>query len=155
MLLLNRRFTSVNLHLAKKLHHRLFTDLLIWLCYLHLWYLVLLIPLFSLHEKWLYSQLFWSLFSVIRNRITPNTDTFHGVTMNYLTQNNILYRYKSRFRKNDSRDTFLSCFSDKILTGISSGLLTAITLINLQKVFDTINHHILLKKYLLFNVPII
>ena len=90
----------------------------------------------------------------IRNRITPNTDTFHGVTMNYLTQNNILYRYKSRFRKNDSRDTFLSCFSDKILTGISSGLLTAITLINLQKVFDTINHHILLKKYLLFNVPI-
>ena len=91
----------------------------------------------------------------IPNRITPNTDTLHEVTMNYLTGNSILYRYQSGFYKNDPWDTFLWCFPDKILTGISSGLLTGITLINLQKVFDTINHHILLKKHLLFNVSII
>ena len=70
--------------------------------------------------------------------------------MEYLTDNNILDKYQSRFRKNYSIDTSLSYLTDKILagfdSGFDSGLLTGIILIDLQKAFDTINHQILLRK---------
>ena len=45
-------------------------------------------------------------------------------TMEYLTDNKILYRCQSGFRKNHSTDTCLSYLTDKILTGFDSGLLT-------------------------------
>ena len=67
-------------------------------------------------------------------------------TMEYFTDNKILYRYQSGFRKNHSTDTCLLYLTDKILTGFDSGLLTGMILIDLQKAFDTINHDILLKK---------
>ena len=70
----------------------------------------------------------------------------HDQTMNYLTENTVLYRYQSGFRKNHSTDTSLAYLTDKILTGFDSGLLTGMILIDLQKAFDTINHDILLKK---------
>ena len=66
--------------------------------------------------------------------------------MNYLTENNIFYRYQSGFRKNHSTDTSLSYLTNKILTGSDPGLLTVMTLIDLQRPLDTINHEILLKK---------
>ena len=66
--------------------------------------------------------------------------------MNYLTENNVLYRYQSGFCKNHSTDTSLAYLTDKILTGIDSGLFTGMILRDLQKAFDTINHDILLKK---------
>ena len=66
--------------------------------------------------------------------------------MKYLTDNEILYRYQSGFRKNHSTDTCLSYLTDKKLTGFDSGLLTWMILIYLQKALDTINHDILLKK---------
>ena len=70
----------------------------------------------------------------------------HDKTMNYLTNNNVRYRYESGFRKKHSTDTSLAYLTDKILTGFDSGLLTRMILIDLQKAFDTINHDILLKK---------
>ena len=70
----------------------------------------------------------------------------HDQTMEYLTDNNIIYKYQSGFRKNHSTDTSLSYLTDKILTGFDSGLLTGMILIDLQKAFDTINHDILLRK---------
>ena len=70
----------------------------------------------------------------------------HDQTMEYLTDNKILYRYQSGFRKNHSTDTCLSYLTDKILTGFDSGLLTGKIFIDLQKTFDTINNDILLKK---------
>ena len=72
----------------------------------------------------------------------------HDQTMNYLTENNVIYRYQSGFCKNHSTDTFLAYLTDKILTGFDSGLLTGMILIDLQKAFDTINHDILLQIYL-------
>ena len=66
--------------------------------------------------------------------------------MNYLTENTVLYRYQSGFRKNHSTDTSLAYLMDKILTGFDSSLLTGMILIDLQKAFGTINHDILLKK---------
>ena len=66
--------------------------------------------------------------------------------MNYLTDNSILYRHQSGFYKNHSTDTSLAYLMDNILTGFDSGLLTRVSLIDLQKAFDTINHDILLRK---------
>ena len=70
----------------------------------------------------------------------------HNQIMNYLMENNVLYRNQSEFYKNHSKDTSLAHLTDKILTGFDSGLLIRLTLINLQKAFDTRNHDILLKK---------
>ena len=65
--------------------------------------------------------------------------------MNYLMQNNILYRFQSGFCKNHSTNTSLSFLMDKILTAFDSGLYTEMILIDLQKAFDRINHDILKK----------
>ena len=70
----------------------------------------------------------------------------HDKTMEYLTDNNILYKYQFGFRKNHLTDTSLSYLTDKILTVFDYGLLTGMILIDLQKAFNTINHDILLRK---------
>ena len=70
----------------------------------------------------------------------------HDENMKYLTDNNILYKYQSGFRKNYSTDTSLSYFTNRTLTGFDSDLLTGMILIDLRKDFNTINHDILLKK---------
>ena len=67
-------------------------------------------------------------------------------TEELLSLNKILYDYHSGFRKNHSTDTCLSFLNEKILKDFDDGLVTGMILINLQKVFDTINHDILLKK---------
>ena len=59
----------------------------------------------------------------------------HDQTMEYLTDNNIHYKYQSGFRKNHSTDTSLLYLTNKILTGFDSGLLTGMILIDLHKTF--------------------
>ena len=65
---------------------------------------------------------------------------------NFLLQNNILYKFQSGFRKNHSTDLCLSFLNDKILKGFDKELFTGMISIDLQKVYDTINHEILLGK---------
>ena len=48
----------------------------------------------TLRKKYPYSKLFWSAFSRIRTRISPNTDTFHAVRMK-----GVIQRYLKIFRK--------------------------------------------------------
>ena len=62
----------------------------------------------------------------------------HDQTMEYLTDNNILYKYQSGFLR------YFTFLTDKILTSFESALMTGMILIDLQKAFDTINHNILL-----------
>ena len=64
----------------------------------------------------------------------------------FLLQNNILYDYQSRFRKNHSTHLCLSFLNDKIPKGFDKGLFTGMILIDLQKAFDKINHEVLLGK---------
>ena len=66
--------------------------------------------------------------------------------MNFLSDNNVLYKYQSGFRKFNSTDTCLSYLRGKITKGFDSGLLTGMVLIDLQKAFDTIDYNILTKK---------
>ena len=67
----------------------------------------------------------------------------HNQTQNFSDTNMILYNYQSGFGKHCSTDTCLSYLTDKVRTGFEKGLLTAMVLINLQEVFDTIDHGIL------------
>ena len=64
----------------------------------------------------------------------------------YLDSNNVLYRYQSGFRPYHSTDTCLSYLSDKIIKGFENRMFTGMILIDLQKVFDTIDHEIFLQK---------
>ena len=63
-----------------------------------------------------------------------------------LSMNKILYRFQSSFRKNYSANTFPGHLTGKITTGFEKGLFTGMTLIDLRKACDTIDHQILLKK---------
>ena len=69
-------------------------------------------------------------------------------TMKYLTDNNILYRYQSRFCKNHSTDTCLLYVKDKILTDFSSGILTGALAIDLKRVKHNKPQYFIEKKYL-------
>ena len=60
----------------------------------------------------------------------------------FLLQNYILYKYLSEFWKNHSLEFCLSAVKNKISTRFYKGIFTGMILINLQKVFDTINHEI-------------
>ena len=66
--------------------------------------------------------------------------------IDYLAQYNILYKCQSGFRKKHSTDLCLSYLNEKILKGFDNGFFTGMILIDLQKVFDTIDHYVLLQK---------
>ena len=72
----------------------------------------------------------------------------HDRTMNLVSDNNVLYKYQSGFRKFHSTDTCLSYLHDKIAKGFDSGLLSEMVLIDLQKAFGAIDYNILIKRNL-------
>ena len=75
------------------------------------------------------------LISVLLNVSKIIEKIMHGQTMNYLTENSILYRYQSGFHKNHSTNTFTAYLTDKILTSFDCGLLTGEIITDLQKIF--------------------
>ena len=70
----------------------------------------------------------------------------HDQTSTFLNSKSLLYNYQSGFRKKHSTDFCLSYLNDKILKGFDRGMMTGMILIDLQKVFDTIDHDVLLQK---------
>ena len=68
----------------------------------------------------------------------------HDRTMNLVSDNNVLYKYQSGFRKFHSTDTCFSYLHDKITKCFDSGPLTGMVLIDLQKAFDTIDRNTLI-----------
>ena len=61
----------------------------------------------------------------------------HDHTNKFLSENNILYNFQSGFRPNHSTNLCLAHLTNKMLKGFDEGLLTGMTLIDLQKAFDT------------------
>ena len=76
----------------------------------------------------------------------------HDQTEKFLSKNKILYMFQLSFWKNYSTNTCLGHLTDKITTGFKNGLCTQMILIDLQKVFDSIDHRILLKKMKYFGI---
>ena len=70
----------------------------------------------------------------------------HDHTNKFLSENNILYNFQSGFRPNHSTNLCLAHLTNKMLKGFDEGLLTGMTLIDLQKAFDTKKSQVLLKK---------
>ena len=70
----------------------------------------------------------------------------HEKTSSFLSNNEILYNYKSGIWKNLSTDSCLTFLHNNILKGFDKGLKTGMILIDLQKAFDANDHDILLKK---------
>ena len=70
----------------------------------------------------------------------------HDQTNAFLSDEDILYSHQSGFRGNHSTSLCLSFLTDKILNGFDKGLLTGMILIDLHKVFGTIDHVTLLQK---------
>ena len=56
----------------------------------------------------------------------------------YLRENDILYRFQSRFRGSFSTDTCLTHLTDHIHNQTSCGNFTGMVLIDLQKAFDIV-----------------
>ena len=70
----------------------------------------------------------------------------HDQTEGFLSKNKLLHRFQSGFWKIYSTNTCLGHLTDKITTGFEESLFTEVILTDLQQVFDTIEHQILLKK---------
>ena len=70
----------------------------------------------------------------------------HDQTQVFSDEHKIIHRFQSGFRKTFSTDSYLSYLNNKIATGLESGLHTDMILIDLRKVFDTLNHETLINK---------
>ena len=64
----------------------------------------------------------------------------------YLSEQNLIYMYQSGFRRGFSTDTALTFLVDKVKNNTDKGMYTGMVLLDLQKAFDTVDHHILLGK---------
>lgn len=63
----------------------------------------------------------------------------------YLTDNNLISKFQSGFRKGFSSETAITFFVDNIRKNMDSGLLTGVVYIDLKKAFDTVDQELLLK----------
>ena len=67
-------------------------------------------------------------------------------THEYLDKNGFFYKYQSGFRANFSTDSCLVQLTDFILRGMDKRFHTGMILVDLQKVFDTLDHTVPLQK---------
>ena len=65
---------------------------------------------------------------------------------NFITKNNILYKYQFGFREGHGTNMALIVLRDKILNFIDSGDIVFGVFLDFSKAFDTVDHKILLKK---------
>ena len=77
----------------------------------------------------------------------------HDETNAFLSDENTLDNYQSVCRASHSTNICFSFLTYKIWKGFEKGLLTGMTLIDLQKVFDTIDHKILPQKLKAIRFP--
>lgn len=71
--------------------------------------------------------------------------SIHDQTQDYLHRNELLHIYQPGFRANHSTKTCLSQLLNMTLNGTEDGKYTGMILNDLQMVFDTLNHQILLE----------
>ena len=70
----------------------------------------------------------------------------HNQLIEHLGKYKIIFDYQSGFRTKHSVNTCLAHLSNQILKGFEARKSTGMILTDLQKLFDTLDHQILLKK---------
>ena len=78
------------------------------------------------------------------SKITEKNIQIH--TQEHLDKNDLPYKYQSGFHVNFSMDYCLVQLTNFIVRGMDKGFHTGMILVDLQKVFDTLDHTILLQK---------
>ena len=66
--------------------------------------------------------------------------------LHHLDKSNQLSPFQCSFRKNHSTQDAVTYFTDSIRKGIDDGCVTAAVFIDFRKVFDSVNHQLLVKK---------
>ena len=82
------------------------------------------------------------LFSKIFERV------MYDRIINFITKNNILYKYQFGFREGHGTNMALIVLMDKILNFIDSGDVVFGVFLDFSRAFDTVDHKILLEKFI-------
>ena len=72
--------------------------------------------------------------------------------MNYMVQNNLLYKLQSAFHDNHSTESALIHLTDQILFNLDQDEVTGMVLVDFRKAFDVVDHELLLRKLHLYRV---
>ena len=87
-----------------------------------------------------------SIMSKVLEKIVSNQLT------DYLEKNNLISNAQHGFRANLSTETALIQITNKIYNNIDNNKITLLTLCDLSKAFDSVNHELLLKKLIAHNI---
>ena len=71
---------------------------------------------------------------------------------NYLSENNLIFKYQSAFRENHSTETALIKLTEELLYNMDDDKVTGMISIDFKKAFDLVNHETLLPKLQMYGL---
>ena len=76
----------------------------------------------------------------------------YNIVNNFLYKNEVIYKYQFGFRKIHSTQHAIITLVDRITSSLGSGDLVIGVFLDLKKAFDTVDHHILIKKLFSYGI---
>ena len=76
----------------------------------------------------------------------------YNILNNFLYKNDVIYKYQFGFRKKHSTQHAIITLVDRITSSLDSGDLAIGVFLDLKKAFDTVDHHILIKKLFSYGI---